>query len=58
MKLFKTIEGFTNLFQINRTGTDKSAYAALMASKAIVEKDRSEFVMKTKPDGLTMGNEG
>jgi protoporphyrinogen oxidase len=58
MKLFKTIERLTNLFQINRTGTDKAAYAALMASKAIVEKDRSEFVKRTKPDALTMGNAG
>ena len=58
MKLFKTIEGFSNLFQINRTGTDKSAYAALMAAKAIVDKDRSEYVKKTRPDGLTMGTEG
>jgi protoporphyrinogen oxidase len=54
--LFNIIEKFTNLFQINRTGTDKSAYAALMASKAIVEKDKSEFVKRTKPDALTMGN--
>jgi protoporphyrinogen oxidase len=57
MKLFETLEQFTNLFQINRTGTDKSAYAALMAAQAIVEKDRSEFVRKTKPAGA-MGAEG
>ncbi len=49
-KLFKSIENFTNLFHINRTGTDKSTYAGLMASRAIMDKDKSGFVKQTQPD--------
>ena len=48
--LYKRLSGFDNLYQINRTGADKSSYAGIMAAKSIVEKNRTEFDELTKPD--------
>jgi hypothetical protein len=49
-ELFKRVSQFSNLYQINRTGTDKSTHAALMAANAIIGKDRKQFIRQTKPD--------
>jgi hypothetical protein len=38
------------LYQINRTGADKSSYAGIIAAKSIVENNRTEFDELTKPD--------
>jgi protoporphyrinogen oxidase len=48
--LYKQLSGFENLYQINRTGADKSSYAGIMAAKSIVENNRTEFDELTKPD--------
>jgi protoporphyrinogen oxidase len=48
--LYDQLAAFTNFYQINRTGTDKSTFAGLMAAKAIVAGDKSLFEKTTRPD--------
>jgi protoporphyrinogen oxidase len=52
-QLYKVLEGYANLFQISRTGIDKSTYAGLLAAKAIVSEDKREFTALTRPDIFT-----
>jgi protoporphyrinogen oxidase len=48
--IHECISEIPNLYQINRTGTDKSTYAGLMATKAILAHDRALFDRATRPD--------
>lgn len=48
--IYDHLAKFNNLYQINRTGTDKSTYAGLMAAKAIASEDRQLFDSLTRPD--------
>ena len=49
-KLYEQLSKFKNLYQINRTGTDKSTYAGIIAAKAIVNNDKHLFDYYTSPD--------
>lgn len=53
--LYKQLSDFENLYQINRTGADKSSYAGIIAAKSIVENNRTEFDELTKPDVVSPG---
>lgn len=48
--LYDQVAAFDNLYQINRTGTDKSTFAGLMAAKAIFAGNKSMFEEVTRPD--------
>lgn len=50
MRVFEELKKTENLFHINRTGSDKSTWAALMAVKAIMNGNRDDFFVKTRPD--------
>ena len=48
--LYDQVAQISNFYQINRTGTDKSTYAGLMAAKAILAGDKEVFDATTRPD--------
>ena len=50
LRLHHYFEGHENLYLINRTGTDKSTYAGLMAAEAILSGNRSSYLRKTRPE--------
>lgn len=48
--LYNQVSNFNNLYQINRTGTDKSTYAGIMAAKAIINNNKTNFDLFTNPE--------
>lgn len=50
MELFRNISTFSNLYQTNRTGTDRSTYAGLMAAESVLNNNRFGFDIKARPD--------
>ena len=47
---YESLLKIRNLYQISRTGADKSTYAGIMAAKSIVENNKEMFEVKTRPD--------
>jgi protoporphyrinogen oxidase len=48
--VFYELEKYANLYQISRTGIDRSTYTGLVAARAIVEGDKQKYASLTKPD--------
>ncbi len=49
-QIYKQLSDYKIFYQINRTGVDKSTYAALMAAQSIIEGNKARFMNFTKPD--------
>lgn len=49
-ELYEKVNAFHNMYQVGRTGTDKSTYAGLMAAEAIMQGSKKQYNIKTQPD--------
>ncbi len=49
-ELYENVNEFHNLYQVSRTGTDKSTFAGLRAAAAIIQGNKNKFNIETKPD--------
>ena len=49
-RMYRDVSRIRNLYQVSRTGLDKTIYAGLMAAESIREADRELFLGRTSPE--------
>lgn len=50
LRMYKEVSQIENLYQVSRSGMDKTIYAGLMAAKSIEKKDHELFLQCTSPE--------
>lgn len=49
-RMYNEVKKLKNVYQVSRTGIDKTIYAGIMAAESIVKEDRKVFLQKTAPE--------
>jgi len=49
-RMYNKVKAVENIYQVSRTGIDKTIYAGIKAAESIVEQDKHKFLIETAPE--------